>query len=151
MHYVQQHIIPDLKHKLSVNGDVKGEQDRQVLATIENHNDEFPILVQFLPLDSCTESKVDWNSERAWFDDIISIRRRRALQDGWAWTGATENVQSNADSDDELSNSYYGGDLADWDDRQQEREATLTISRLPILTELDLNKPIPSIREIIED
>lgn len=151
-HRVQAQILPHVKDVLGGNTDIQDERDRQALSAIERHGDDFSILVRLGPLDSGAESNVDWYSERAWFDEIASIRRQRAVEDGWAWTGTTEDVEA-SDEEEELSNSYYGGDLADWDDRQGERDATLTISGLPVLdhsnlTELD--ESIPCIKDIIE-
>ena len=141
--------LPRVKDVLVREADIKDEKDRRALSSIDSHADDFPILVRLEPLDSSMESKVDWYSERAWFDAIASIRRQRAAEDGWAWTGTTEDVDA-SDDEEELSNSYYGGDLADWDDRQGERELTLTLAGLPHLDLAELDESIPCIKEIIE-
>ena len=125
------------------------ERDTQAIASMKSHNDDFPILARAAPLDPGSKT-VDWTSERGWFDEIVSMSKRRAKEDGWPWTGATEDTEEE-DEEEELSNSYRGADIADWDNRQQERDKTLTFAGLPpSLPKPELDVTIPRIESIID-
>ncbi|KIM74543.1 hypothetical protein PILCRDRAFT_828099 [Piloderma croceum F 1598] len=71
-------------------------------------------------------TEVNWESKRGWFDDLVKISKRRSADVGWKWT-ATNGEDQNDDDDDEFSNSYFELDIEEWDNRQQERDLSLTL------------------------
>ncbi|KAG5648360.1 hypothetical protein DXG03_004932 [Asterophora parasitica] len=71
------------------------------------------------------EHSIDWAAERGWFDECVRATRRHDLDDGRCWTGAHDVADG---TDGTLSNSYYEWDIDLWDNCQQERDRTLTLS-----------------------
>jgi hypothetical protein len=70
---------------------------------------------------------VDWGSTRGWFDDLVKINKRRSADAGWRWTNTEREAQT--EEVEELSNSYFELDIEEWDNRQQERDRSLTFGR----------------------
>jgi hypothetical protein len=135
-----------LRQKLgSQDAAVQDESDRRAIESMDTHGDQFLKLARVHPLE---HEAVDWNSDRGWFDQIVSISKRRAADDAWPWTstGAQED-----DDGDILPNSYRGVDIADWDERQQERDATLTLASLDVEGEISTSLDTTPITEIIDD
>jgi hypothetical protein len=69
---------------------------------------------------TCIGDPVDWTGDRGWFDECVKIARRRGRDDGLQWTGDLVH-------EDDLSSSYYELDYELWDDRQPERDLSLTL------------------------
>ncbi|KIK97934.1 hypothetical protein PAXRUDRAFT_824434 [Paxillus rubicundulus Ve08.2h10] len=126
--------------------------DRQALENLAEHDDEGPLLVRIEPLQlpNEAESGVDWTGTRGWFDDITSIYSARAIDNGWPWVHAVSaSVDPELDDRAEFSDSYRG--MGEWDNRQQERDETLTLRTLPPGLPLREQEPIPCIGEIIDE
>lgn len=75
---------------------------------------------------TASSEELEWMGCRAWFDECVAAARRRDLDNGWWWTGA-DFPPNEARSDLDLSDSYRGSDYEDWEDRQQERDKSLTL------------------------
>lgn len=69
-------------------------------------------------------TNVCWSGARGWFDELVKINQRRSADAGWGWTRSGSAKEE--DSDEELSDSYFGIDIADWV-LQQERDRSLTM------------------------
>jgi hypothetical protein len=70
---------------------------------------------------------LDWRGDRGFFDECVSIARRRGLEDGYfQWTGAP------VEQEDNIKNSYYGDDHSLWDGypAQKERKRELTLAQI---------------------
>ena len=79
---------------------------------------------------------VDWESEHAWFDDLVKISKRRSADVGWQWTATNGVAQI---EDDKFSNSYFELDIEEWDNRQRGRDRSLTLGpELSILLDLQI-------------
>ncbi|KAF8837545.1 kinase-like protein [Paxillus ammoniavirescens] len=125
--------------------------DRQALEHLAEHDDEGPLLIGIGPLQLPNEEGcVDWTGTRGWFDEITSIYSARAIDNGWPWVHPAS-ASADPDSDDraEFSDSYRG--MGEWDNRQQERDETLTLRTLPPSLPLGEQEPIPCIGEIIDE
>lgn len=103
------------------------DADAQALASIPS-NYTFTVYAHVAPLDPCDPSRaaggtlVDWTGERAWFDEMIKIGRKRVVDDCW-WTGTNDGNED----EEELLDSYIPYNGVCWDDRQQERDPSLTL------------------------
>ncbi|KZT03204.1 uncharacterized protein LAESUDRAFT_814845 [Laetiporus sulphureus 93-53] len=78
---------------------------------------------------SIETAREEWFGTRGWLDGLVQIGRCRAAGNGWAWTGTPEAAvdAEGGGSTEELSDSYYGFDLADWE-LQGEHDISLTLS-----------------------
>ena len=106
------------------------EEDTRAYDSMEKRG-TFPVFARITPLrpDSIEKAREEWSGTRGWFDELIKIGRRQALEDGWPWTGTPEALVKGQDggSVEELSDSYFGYDIADWE-LQGERDVSLTLS-----------------------
>ncbi|KAF9237981.1 kinase-like domain-containing protein [Melanogaster broomeanus] len=123
------------------------EAGRVVLEHIKEYDDEAPLLVRIESL-RLPGQGLDWTGTSGWFDEIKSIYTHRAADDGWRWAGFVSAASAGREV---LSNSYSGWDLANWDNRQEERDETLSLRDLPSSLSLGLEELIPEITEVNED
>lgn len=129
------------------DGETSTDPDIRADARMRKHLD-YDIYVKVSPLQpntlqhSLDGAAVDWESKRGWFDDLVKISKRRSADVGWRWTATNRVAQI---EDDEFSNSYFELDLEEWDNRQQERDHSLTLG--PELNTL-LDQQIRSIVEV---
>ena len=65
---------------------------------------------------------VDWESERGWFDELVPIYRRRAAD---LERVLTDDQQAGNSDEGDLSDSYFGYDLSEWRNIQQERKQSI--------------------------
>jgi hypothetical protein len=123
------------------------DSDVRADARMRKHLD-YNIYVKLSPLQPTTlrhsldGAAVDWESKRGWFDDLVKVSKRRSADVGWQWTATNRIAQI---EDDEFSNSYFELDIEEWDNRQQERDHSLTLG--PELNEL-LDRPIRTIVQV---
>jgi casein kinase I family protein HRR25 len=85
---------------------------------------------------------VDWESNRGWFDELVPIYRRRAIDLERVWTDP-QGDQNDARS---LSDSYFECDLSEWRNVQLEREQSLSLgfenyscldAQLPVISAIE--------------
>lgn len=126
--------------------DVPNELDLRASNSMREHNDRFFKLARIRPLES---GAADWNSERGWHDQIISISKRRAVDDASPWTG-TGAQGDGCGCGFNFFLSYDGDDLSQWGGVQQERRATLTLASLDV-GELSTSLDVAPITEIVDD
>jgi hypothetical protein len=70
---------------------------------------------------------IDWRGDRGFFDESITIARRRGLEDGYfQWTGAP--VDPDDDGND-AADSYFAPDISMWGSPQGERPRELTLGQ----------------------
>ena len=92
---------------------------------------DYSVYVKLSPLQpntllhSLEGTAVNWETKRGWFDELVKISKRRSANVGWRWT--TTNGETRNEEDDELCNSYFELDLEELDNRQQERDHSLTL------------------------
>jgi casein kinase I family protein HRR25 len=67
---------------------------------------------------------VDWESDRGWFDELVPTYRRRAADLERVWT---EDQQADNSDEGDLSDSYFGYDLSEWRNIQQERKQSIIL------------------------
>jgi len=115
---------PDIEDaEISVDRDIRTD------GRMRKHLD-YRIYVKLCPLQPITlrqsleGTAADWRSQRGWFDDLVKISKRRSVDVGWRWTATDGEGQ---EEDDEFSDSYFAFDLEYWDNRQQERDRSLTL------------------------
>jgi len=65
------------------------------------------------------DMSVCWSGGRGWFDELVKINQRGSADAGWPWTG--NSLAEDGDPDQDLSDSYFEMDIADWE-LQQERD-----------------------------
>lgn len=69
---------------------------------------------------------IDWFSDRAWFDESVKATRRNNLYNGCWWTGAPfDEVYQQPEG--HVEDSYFESDFEEWEERQQERDRSLTL------------------------
>ena len=61
----------------------------------------------------------DWESDRGWFDELVPIYWRRAADLERVWT---DDQQAGSSNEGDLSDSYFGYDLSEWRNIQQEQK-----------------------------
>ena len=84
----------------------------------------YKIYVKVVPM---TPDNVDmscWSGARGWFDELVKINQRRSADAGWPWTGSS--LAEDEGPDEDLSDSYFEMDIADWE-LQQGRDLSLTM------------------------
>ena len=72
------------------------------------------------------DDPVDWRGDRGWFDERVRIARRRGRDNGLDWT-ALDGAVREEDEGLSIPDSYFGADYSLWDNRQQERDRSLTL------------------------
>ncbi|CCL99535.1 uncharacterized protein FIBRA_01553 [Fibroporia radiculosa] len=142
---VQEDVLSTLQDSFAASKkDHLSTEDRSILENIEENDDTNPLLVHIKALHP--DDPVDWTSSRAWLDEIAYIHKERAADNGYPWPGSTDD--DDEEEEEEYSNSYYAADIADWDNRQQERDRTLTLAGLEgNLAEMEVD--IPVIKEVV--
>ncbi|OBZ73634.1 hypothetical protein A0H81_06408 [Grifola frondosa] len=140
-----------LSEKLAM-GDltVTNEEDVKAFGSMHKRGD-FPIYAHITALhpDSIESERAEWTGARGWFDELVKVSKRRAMEDAWPWTGTPEaaNQAEPEPGTVKLSSSYRGFDLDMWDDVQDERDRSLT---LPHAEEELLDVQIRHIHEVID-
>jgi hypothetical protein len=138
-------ILSHLENSIFTNG-AFSKSDEHINAKMMNDIGYFYIKIHSLEPDTLHRTTdgdvVDWESDRGWFDELVPIYRRRAMDLERVWT------DQQCDNNDErsLSDSYFEYDLSEWRNVQQECEQSLSLgfenyscldAQLPVISAIE--------------